>query len=154
LEAICLKCLEKVPSKRYPTARDLSDDLARFLRGEPVRARRVGSLQRSVRWARRHPWQTTSLATFLIAVLVLLGMTSRHNVRLRAEVRRTEAKAGEARRNYQEARSAIQTMLARLEDGRFAGSPRLLELHGALREDAMAFYERVLRHVDSNDPLV
>jgi eukaryotic-like serine/threonine-protein kinase len=154
LETICLKCLEKLPAKRYSTAVDLADDLRRFQGGEPVLARRINVVQRSAKWARRHPWQSVSAVVVMLAIASLVGLTSRHNLQLRAEVQRTEAKSAEGRRNYQEARSTIQAMLARLSDPRFAGIPRLKELGGDQMEDAVTFYERILRQSDSNDPTV
>ncbi len=55
LEAVCLKCLEKEPRRRYQTAREMSDDLNRLLAGEPVLVRPASLLSRAWRWYRNHP---------------------------------------------------------------------------------------------------
>ena len=55
LEAICWRCLDKNPAKRYATAEDLADDIERYLRGEPVQARSTGMVHRFRRWLRRDP---------------------------------------------------------------------------------------------------
>jgi serine/threonine protein kinase/predicted negative regulator of RcsB-dependent stress response len=68
LETICLKCLLKEPSQRYATAEELGDDLRRFLDGDPIRARPIGSFARLLRWCRRNP----RMAGLSAAVLVLL----------------------------------------------------------------------------------
>jgi predicted Ser/Thr protein kinase len=49
LSAIALKCLEKEPARRYPSAEALANDLERWLGGEPVTARRPGFLDRCLR---------------------------------------------------------------------------------------------------------
>ena len=54
LDTICLKCMEKDPSRRYATADELETDLRRYLAGKPIAARRVGALGRALRWARRN----------------------------------------------------------------------------------------------------
>jgi WD40 repeat protein/serine/threonine protein kinase len=71
LETVCLKCLGKSPARRYATAEALADDLARFLAGEPIRARPVSAWERAAKWARRRP--ALAAMTGLLAVVVLLG---------------------------------------------------------------------------------
>jgi serine/threonine-protein kinase len=77
LETICLKCLQKEPSRRYATALALADDLERFIAGKPVAARRVGWLERGWRWCGRNrvlAGALTTLALTLIAGLLTMSV--------------------------------------------------------------------------------
>ncbi|WP_422923956.1 protein kinase domain-containing protein [Singulisphaera sp. PoT] len=70
LDVICRKCLEKEPNQRYASALSLSEDLSRWVRGEPILARPVGPLVRARMWAGRNPAlaATASLAALIFVV--------------------------------------------------------------------------------------
>ena len=75
LSTICLKCLDKDPQRRYSSALALAEDLERWLKHEPIQARRTGVLTRGKKWMRRKP----AIAA-LIASLVALAVTVGWNV--------------------------------------------------------------------------
>jgi TolB-like protein/Flp pilus assembly protein TadD len=73
LSTICLKCLEKDPQRRYPTALDLAEDLERWLKHEPIRARHTRMLARGQKWVRRNPL-VAGLLTSLVALATAIGV--------------------------------------------------------------------------------
>jgi serine/threonine protein kinase len=70
LETICLKCLEKRPERRYPSARVLAEEVGRFLNHEPILARPPGFARKAWSWSLRHPWAITGLASFFSLGLI------------------------------------------------------------------------------------
>jgi serine/threonine protein kinase/Flp pilus assembly protein TadD len=74
LETIVLKGMEKNPADRYATAKELAEDLRRFLADEPIRARPARAVRRLRKWGRRHPAAVAAAtAALTMAVAVLSG---------------------------------------------------------------------------------
>src|SRR5437762_13720715 len=74
LETICLKCLAKEPATRYASAAALAEDLERWLKHQPIRAKRSGFVTRGRKWVRRNP-TTAVLAALLILLLASVSLT-------------------------------------------------------------------------------
>lgn len=73
LETITLKCLEKAPEKRYPTAEAVGEELGRWLGGESIRARPISSAEHAWRWARRNP-RLSGMTLAVASLLLLIGV--------------------------------------------------------------------------------
>ncbi len=74
LETICLKALQKDIQKRYRSAEELADDLDRYQKGIPIKARPASRTERAVRWCRRNPFP--ALAIFLGFCLLIGALIS------------------------------------------------------------------------------
>jgi WD40 repeat protein/tRNA A-37 threonylcarbamoyl transferase component Bud32 len=76
LETICQKAMAKEQKHRYTSCGELAKDIRRWLEDEPVRARRVGLMERTVRWTKRKPAIATLLAIVLLVTMAgVLGIT-------------------------------------------------------------------------------
>jgi WD40 repeat protein/tRNA A-37 threonylcarbamoyl transferase component Bud32 len=89
METICLKAMAKEPARRFTTARELADDLRRWLNGDPIRARPVGALERGWHWAVRNALVASLLAALALTMLVALVTVT--GLWLRSEGLRAEA---------------------------------------------------------------
>jgi WD40 repeat protein/tRNA A-37 threonylcarbamoyl transferase component Bud32 len=85
LETICLRCLQKDPEERYASASALANDLLRFRKGEPVRARKIGAGERLFKWARRKPAVASLVGGSGLTLFVLMIGLLTLNFRLSAK---------------------------------------------------------------------
>jgi serine/threonine protein kinase len=68
---ICLKCLQRDPNRRFATAKELAEELGRFVRREPILSRPIGRIERALRWMKRKP--ALAAAILLTAFLAIAG---------------------------------------------------------------------------------
>ncbi len=73
IETICQKCLEKDPTRRYPSALALADDLQNWLAGKPIAARPLGPVTKLYRWSKRNPMNIAISGVTVALGLVIIG---------------------------------------------------------------------------------
>jgi tetratricopeptide (TPR) repeat protein len=145
LETICLNCLAKERCRRYASALALADDLHRFLAGEPIRARRVGIGERTVKWARRRPAAAALVGASCLMVLSLLAVGLWYNTRLRAESNRVRVERDRAEASAAETLAVVDEMWTEVGEQQLAYEPRMEQKRRILLEKALRFYQKRLR---------
>lgn len=86
LATICDKCLRREVGRRYPSAAELGDDLQRFLAGKPIRARRIGGLERGWQWCRREPLLAGAVGCVALLLVGIAAVLLWHSSQLRGEL--------------------------------------------------------------------
>lgn len=127
LETICLKSLEKEPRRRYSTARELVEELGRFLRDEPISARAASRIEKGWRWCRRNRAQAAATG-LVLAMAVILGIGSPVAVyRINRERRRAQKNAVLEARERQRAESVTRQSRRRLYAARINLAQQVFE---------------------------
>ncbi len=140
LETICLKCLEKEPARRYPTARAIALELGRFLDGEPIQARRVGTVGQIWKWCQRRPG--LARLTGALVLTFLSGLTGVLWQWQQANHERRVAQANErVARRYAYA-GDMNLVQRSLEEGNLRGARQVLNNYRPARTSPPAVGQR------------
>ncbi len=119
LETVVLKAIARDPAHRYQTAGALVDDLQRFLDGRPITARRVGPIERAVKWVKRNPVVTGAA---LAVLLTLAAGTTESYLKYReadAAYRETEAARLAESQRVKERNAALNDANRQLSNSNF-----------------------------------
>ncbi|MBI3271865.1 MAG: protein kinase [Planctomycetes bacterium] len=136
LETMCMKCLEREPTRRYATAGEFAADLSRFLQGEAIQARPTSLLERVGRRASRQTAMLlpTALAIFLAVLLGAFALAHRASQRAQVEQALRQARELMANGRAQKAVLFYNTVLE-LDPGHAAARDEKKAAEAAIEQD-------------------
>jgi serine/threonine protein kinase len=155
LETIVLKAMAKRADERYATARELAEDLRRFLEQKPILARRPTLLERAAKWSRRHRAVVRTVVGMLVLAAIGLAvstvMIAREQAntrvaydRLAEEQSRTKAAYEAKDRNFQQARQMLDRF-TQVSAEQLADKPDVQEVRRKLLEAALEYYQDFIK---------
>lgn len=151
LEAIVIKCLEKSRERRYQSAGELADELTRFLNGEPVQARPLGKLARTVRHIQRHPiasgFVVTCVSTVVAMIVLAINLWA-----LRTERQYTtqlQVANQRADQSFRQAVKALDDIFTLVTDGDLRRRPDLQPL----RNQLLTYYQNYVQQFGESQVL-
>jgi serine/threonine protein kinase/tetratricopeptide (TPR) repeat protein len=148
LETIVLKAMAKNPAERYATAQEMADDLERFLKDEPIKAKPPTLVQKAKKWAHRRQqivWTAAAAMVLVVAVIVaglVIGNIRIQEERNEAQRQRDDAQRQRdlARKNFQKAREAVDKYFTQVSEDELLDKPGMQPLRKRLLESALAYY--------------
>lgn len=160
VETICMKCLEKEPDRRFQTAKEVADELKRFINGEPILSRPISRPERLLRWCRRNPVVSSlsglAAASMIVAVVsfaVAYFETDEARRKVEASLDETAKAQKLSEASFQDALAAVNDFFTHVSEDRLLNEPGTEELRHELLDLARDYYKRFLDR-RSDDPTV
>jgi WD40 repeat protein/serine/threonine protein kinase len=147
LQTIIHKAIDRDPEHRYQTAKDLADDLQRFVDDEPIKARRVSLPERVRRWARRNKGLAAALAVAACSLLTLNIAGPIFTIRLQHALNEAAAAQRASQWEQVKALEALKLAEARaVENARLATeNEKLAQAEQRIAREATASQQREAR---------
>ncbi len=152
LETICLKCLDKKSSRRYQTAQELADDVARFLEDRPILAKPVSRFEHLMKWARRNPWKAIAGGLFAISgIAAMIGFAALQAAYTDVTIANRELETAnsdlikanaEIKQTRDIAQDALEGVVDRLRD-QLPDIPRATPIMMETSRDSLALHRRI-----------
>jgi serine/threonine protein kinase/Tfp pilus assembly protein PilF len=142
LETIVQKAMSKEPEARYATAKELAEDLRRFVELKPIRARRPTLRDRAIKWTRRHTAVVASAVIVLVLAVLGLAISTTLIAAKQAEILRQR---NEAQRQGEKARRIVDETYTKLSERWLSEDPGDAELRREFLEKAATYYEEFAR---------
>ncbi|HEY7310310.1 MAG TPA: serine/threonine-protein kinase [Gemmataceae bacterium] len=157
LETIILKAVSKSPADRYNSARELAEDLSRYLEDKPILAKRPSLIERMRKWSRRHP--SIVAAGMVVLLLCVAGLLVNNRMIAEEKARTTKAlegeqqRAAEAEKRFQQALQAVNLLMQVCEDELADAPPHLQGVRKRMMEMALAYYQDFIEQQQGNAAL-